>query len=178
MTQACLREASRPSLASERGRVTAEVLSFQRREAETRMADIELHRDGFSISTDKSKLDVGVIHEYLSERSYWAQGRPLDVVRTSIEHSVCFGVYDGDRQVGFARVVTDYATFAWLCDVFILESHRGRGLGKWLIACVVAHPDLHGFRNFLLATSDAHELYRKYGGFDSLEKPEKWMKRR
>jgi GNAT superfamily N-acetyltransferase len=138
---------------------------------------VEYYRDGFSISTDKSKLDVGVIHEYLSERSYWAQGRPLDVVQKAIEHSVCFGVYDDDQQVGFARVVTDYATFAWLCDVFILESHRGRGLGKWLIACVVAHPDLRGFKNFLLATSDAHELYRRYGGFDSLEKPEKWMRR-
>jgi GNAT superfamily N-acetyltransferase len=139
---------------------------------------VEYCRDGFSISTDKSKLDVGVIHEYLSERSYWAQGRPLDVVQKAIEHSVCFGVYDGDRQVGFARVVTDYATFAWLCDVFILESHRGCGLGKWLIARVAAHPDLRGLKIFLLATSDAHELYRKYGGFDSLEKPEKWMKRR
>jgi GNAT superfamily N-acetyltransferase len=142
-----------------------------------RMKDIEHRRDGFFISTDKSKLNVGLVHEYLSERSYWAQGRPLDVVEMSIEHSVCFGVYDGDRQVGFARVVTDCATFAWLCDVFILESHRGRGLGKWLIACVTAHPDLRGFKNFLLATSDAHELYRRYGGFDSLEKPEKWMRR-
>ena len=141
------------------------------------MMDVEHHRGGFLISTDKSKLDAGLVHEYLSERSYWAQGRPLDVVETSIEHSVCFGVYDGDRQVGFARVVTDYVTFAWLCDVFILESHRGRGLGKWLIECVVAHPDLRGFKSFLLATSDAHELYRRYGGFDSLEKPEKWMRR-
>ena len=139
--------------------------------------DVEHRRGGYSISTDKSKLDAGLVHEYLSERSYWAQGRPLDVVETSIEHSVCFGVYDGDRQVGFARVVTDYVTFAWLCDVFILESHRGRGLGKWLIECVVAHPDLRGFKSFLLATSDAHELYRRYGGFDSLEKPEKWMRR-
>ena len=141
------------------------------------MMDVEHRRGGYSISTDKSKLDAGLVHEYLSERSYWAQGRPLDVVETSIEHSVCFGVYDGDRQVGFARVVTDYVTFAWLCDVFILESHRGRGLGKWLIECVVAHPDLRGFKSFLLATSDAHELYRRYGGFDSLEKPEKWMRR-
>jgi GNAT superfamily N-acetyltransferase len=141
------------------------------------MTDIEHHRDGYSISTDKAKLDVGLVHEYLSERSYWAQGRPLDVVETSIEHSICFGVYDGDRQVGFARVVTDHATFAWLCDVFILESHRGCGLGKWLVECVVAHPDLREFRNFLLATRDAHELYRRYGGFESLEKPEKWMRR-
>jgi GNAT superfamily N-acetyltransferase len=141
------------------------------------MMYVEHRRDGFLISTDKSKLDVGLVHEYLSECSYWAQGRPLDVVETSIEHSVCFGVYDGDRQVGFARVVTDYATFAWLCDVFILESHRGHGLGKWLIESVVAHPDLQGFRNFMLATADAHELYCRYGGFDGLEKPEKWMRR-
>ncbi len=86
-------------------------------------------------------------------------------------------MYDGDRQVGFARVVTDYATFAWLCDVFILESHRGRGLGKWMIECIVACPDLQGLRSFLLATRDAHDLYRGYGGFENLEKPDKWMAR-
>ena len=137
----------------------------------------EYHRDGFSISTDKSKLDVDLVHQFLSCSSYWAQGRPLGVVEKSIEHSLCFGVYDGDQQVGFARVVTDYATFAWLCDVFILESHRGRGLGKWLIECIVACPDLQGPKKFLLATRDAHDLYRGYGGFESLEQPEKWMAR-
>ena len=141
------------------------------------MKVVEYRRDRFSISTDKSKLDIALIHEFLSKSSYWAQGRPLDVVQTSIEHSFCFGVYDGDEQVGLARVVTDYATFAWLCDVFILESYRGRGLGKWLIECVVACPDLRGLKNFLLATRDAHELYRKHGGFGGLEKPEKWMAR-
>ena len=141
------------------------------------VTDLEYHRDGFSISTDRSKLDVGAVHEYLSARSYWAQGRSLDVVRKSIEHSLCFGVYEGRELVGFARVVTDYVTFAWLCDVFILESHRGQGLGKWLIACVVAHPDLRGLKNLLLATRDAHELYHRYGGFEGLEKPEKWMRR-
>ncbi len=141
------------------------------------MTIIEHRRENFSISTAKSRLDVDLIHKYLSQTSYWAQGRPLDVVVRSIEHSLCFGVYDGDRQVGFARVVTDYATFAWLCDVFILESHRGRGLGKWMIECIVACPDLQGLRSFLLATRDAHDLYRGYGGFENLEKPDKWMAR-
>jgi GNAT superfamily N-acetyltransferase len=87
-------------------------------------------------------------------------------------------VYAGDQQVGFARVVTDYATFAWLCDVFIIESHRGRALGKWLVECIVSHPELRGLRLFVLATSDAHELYRHYGGFEDLQVPEKWMVRR
>jgi GNAT superfamily N-acetyltransferase len=137
----------------------------------------EYYRDNVSINTDKSRLDVSLVHEFLSKHSYWAQGRSLDMVQKSIEHSLCFGVYDGDQQVGFARVVTDYATFGWLCDVFILESHRGRGLGKWMIECVVAYPDLQGFKNLLLATRDAHELYRQYGGFEGLEKPEKWMAR-
>jgi GNAT superfamily N-acetyltransferase len=139
---------------------------------------IEYQRDGYSISTDKSRLDVGLIHDFLSQRSYWAQGRSLATVQKTIEHSLCFGVYAANgHQAGFARVVTDYATFAWLCDVFILESHRGHSLGKWLIETIVAHPDLQGFRNFLLATRDAHELYRRYGGFETLPAPEKWMKR-
>jgi GNAT superfamily N-acetyltransferase len=142
------------------------------------MTDVVYHRDGFSISTDRSRLNTDLIHEFLSESSYWAQGRPSDVTRKALEHSLCFGIYDGDQQLGFARVVTDYATFAWLCDVFILDSSRGRGLGKWLIECVVAHPDLRGLKNFLLATRDAHELYRRYGGFESLEKPGKWMRRK
>jgi GNAT superfamily N-acetyltransferase len=84
-------------------------------------------------------------------------------------------MYDGTQQVGFARVVTDHATFAWLCDVFVLESHQGLGLGKWLIECVVAHPDLRDLQIFILATTDAHELYRRYGGFEALPKPKKWM---
>jgi GNAT superfamily N-acetyltransferase len=134
--------------------------------------------EGYSISTDKSRLDVALIHTYLSRHAYWAEGRPLEVVRRSIEHSLCFGVYGPGGQVGFARAVTDYATFAWLADVFILEEHRGRGLGKWLIETAVAHPDLQGLKLFLLATRDAHELYRRYGSFEALPKPERWMVRR
>lgn len=141
------------------------------------MTVLEYRRGDFSISTDKSKLDIGLVHEFLSKFSYWAQGRSLDVVKTSIEHSLCFGVYNGDQQIGFARVVTDYATFAWLCDVFILESRRGHGLGKWLIECAVTHPDLQRLKIFLLATSDAHELYSRYGGFERLQNLGKWMRR-
>lgn len=132
--------------------------------------------DGFVVSTDPARLDVGLVHTYLSQHSYWAQGRPLAVVQTSLEHSLCFGLYAGDQQVGLARVVTDYATFGWLCDVFVLESYRGRGLGKWLVECVVAHPALQEIRRLLLATRDAHGLYQQYG-FEPLSNPERWMAR-
>src|SRR5262245_65298999 len=97
----------------------------------------EWRRDGYAISTDPTRLDVRVIHEFLAQRSYWAQDIPLELVRRSIEHSLCFGLYAGDEQVGLSRVVTDYAVFAWLGDVFVLESHRGRGLGTWLVETVV-----------------------------------------
>jgi GNAT superfamily N-acetyltransferase len=143
-----------------------------------RRSPVESRRGHRLVSTDKKKLDIGAIHDWLSEISYWAKGRPLSTVEESIENSLCFGVYDGDQQVGFARVVTDHCTFAWLCDVFILESHRGLGLGKWLVECVVAHPDLQDLAVFVLATTDAHELYRRYGGFESLAMPQKWMIRR
>lgn len=137
----------------------------------------ELARQGYRISADKSNLDETVIHDYLSRNSYWAVGRSLATVRSSIEHSLCFGVWHDQEQVGFARVVTDYATFAWLCDVFILADHRGRGLGKWLIQTVMAHPALEGIRLTLLATRDAHGLYDRYGGFTQLEETSKWMSR-
>jgi GNAT superfamily N-acetyltransferase len=141
------------------------------------MSNIEYKRDGYLISTDKAKLDLSVIHHYLSQDSYWAQGRSMEIVQKSIDHSLCYGLYADNQQIGFARVVSDYATFAWLADVFILESHRGLGLSKWLVECVVNHPDLHKLRNFLLATKDAHELYRRYGGFEMLEEKGKWMYR-
>ncbi len=141
------------------------------------MAIFEHRRDDYVISTDKTRLDIPLIHEYLSERSYWAQGRQWEITHQSIENSLCFGVYCGHQLVGFARIVTDYATFAWLCDVFVLETARGQGLGKWLIATVTGYPELQGIKNFILATSDAHELYRRYGGFTMFEQPEKWMYR-
>lgn len=136
---------------------------------------LEVQRDGYVISTDQARLDLDMIHGELN-RSYWAAGRLREVVARSLQHSLCFGLYHREAQIGLARVVTDYATFAWLCDVFIQEAHRGRGLGVWLIETVVAHPDLQGLRRFLLATRDAHGLYRKHG-FATLSAPERWMTR-
>jgi GNAT superfamily N-acetyltransferase len=134
-------------------------------------------QQGYLISTDKTRIDIRFIHETLSLSSYWAKGRTLDTLQKSIEHSLCFGVYAGAQQVGFARVVTDYATFAWLCDLFILASHQGQGLGKRLVETVVSHPELQNLSILLLATRDAHELYHRYGGFEELHAPEKWMVR-
>ena len=122
-------------------------------------------RGPFEVDTDPRRLDVAMIHGFLST-SYWARGVPRDVVERSIRGSLCFGVYDGPAQVGFARVISDCATFAYLADVFVLESHRGRGLAKWLMACIKGHPDLQGLRRWSLATRDAHGLYRQFG-FDS-----------
>lgn len=134
------------------------------------------HRDEFIISTDKDRLDIDFIHDYLSNKAYWALGRSLDVVRRSIDHSLNFGIYKGTQQIGFARVVTDFATFAWLADVFVVEEHRGNGLGVWLIEVIVNHPDLQGLRRWVLATRDAHELYRRFG-FRELNAPQIWMER-
>jgi GNAT superfamily N-acetyltransferase len=135
----------------------------------------EVARQGdFLISTDPSLLDVPLIHDFLANRSYWATGRPLEVVRRSIDNSLCFGLYERGRQVGFARVVTDRATFAWLCDVVVLEAYRGRGLAKWLIGCVMRHPALQGLRRVLLGTRDAHGLYERYG-FTPLAEPARFM---
>lgn len=136
---------------------------------------IEYHRNNFTISTARDLLDIQVIQEFLANESYWAQGIPSSVVEKCIENSLCFGVYDQEgKQVGFARVVTDCATYAYIADVFILEAHRGRGLSKWLMECIMAHPDLQGLRRWNLATRDAHELYARYG-FTPLRFPERWM---
>lgn len=115
------------------------------------------------ISTDADRLDLDMIHRWLSEESYWAQGRPRELMQRSFDNSICFGAYLEDRQVGFARVVTDRTTFAWLADVFILDEYRGRGYGKALVAAVLAHPELQGLRRWLLATKDAHGLYAQSG---------------
>jgi GNAT superfamily N-acetyltransferase len=117
----------------------------------------------FFISTDPALLDLALIHDFLSNYSYWARGRTQDVVQRSLDHSLCFGLYEGKQQVGLARVVTDQATFAWLCDVFVLEAYRRRGLSKWLLECVLGYPALQGLRRFLLGTRDAHALYARYG---------------
>lgn len=138
------------------------------------MRIIERRRDNFIVTTDPARLDVELIHGFLSKSSYWAEGVSREVVARSIETSLCFGVYDGERPVGFARVITDYATFAYIGDVFILESHRGRGLANFLMECIVQHPELQGLRRWMLATRDAHGLYGKFG-FKPLARPERFM---
>jgi GNAT superfamily N-acetyltransferase len=119
--------------------------------------------DRYTVSTDPSRLDVGLIHRFLSEESYWAKGRPRDVTDRAIENSVPFGVYLGDEQVAFARVVTDTVTFAWLADVFVMPEHRGRGVGKLLVESVLGHPGFKGMKRWFLGTADAHGLYRQFG---------------
>jgi GNAT superfamily N-acetyltransferase len=127
----------------------------------------------FEISTDPRRIHLQTVHGFLTN-SYWAKGIPVETVRRSIANSLCFGIYHQGRQVGFARVVSDLATFAYLADVFILEPYRGRRLSKWLMECILSHPDLQGLRRWMLATRDAHALYQQYG-FSSLKAPERWM---
>jgi GNAT superfamily N-acetyltransferase len=127
-----------------------------------------------SITTDPSRLDLDVIHGFLSRSSYWAAGIPRELVVRALRHSTCFGAFDGNEQVGFARVISDHATFAYVCDVFVLDSHRGRGVGKQLMAAIKSHPDLQGLRRWVLFTRDAHGLYRQYG-FSEARHPERLM---
>jgi len=132
-------------------------------------------RLSYSISTDKSLLQIAVIHGFLST-SYWAANRLQSTTETAIQNSLCFGVYEGEKQIGFARVVSDFAVFAYLGDVFILPEYQKRGLSKWLMEVVLAHPDLQGIQRWILATKDAHGLYVKYG-FAAPIFPDRWMER-
>lgn len=129
-----------------------------------------------SFSTDKERLDAAMIHDFLINESYWAQTRTFEQTKTAIENSICFGVYDGEKQIGFARVVSDKATFAYVGDVFIIEEYRGCGLSKRLMQEIVSHPELQGLRRWLLATRDAHGLYEQFD-FAELKFPERWMER-
>jgi len=138
---------------------------------------METKRENFRISTDQERLQINVIHRYLTEEAYWTTGRTLEMTVKSIKNSLCFGVYDQEKQIGFARVVTDYTVFAYLCDVFILDEYQGQGLGKWLTETIINVLDEEGVRWTMLATRDAHELYGEYGGFQKLYLPEKWMGR-
>ncbi len=133
----------------------------------------EVQKDQYTISTDPARLDMDAVVDMLT-RAYWAVGRPREKTERAYQNSLVFGVYDGDRQVGMARVVTDFSIFAYLCDVFIHEDYRGRGLGKWLMQTIMEHPDLKDMRRWLLVTSDAHGLYSQYG-FSVIEDPERWM---
>jgi GNAT superfamily N-acetyltransferase len=142
--------------------------------APTRPERVEEHRRGeFVISTDRDRLDLDVIHRFLTE-CYWAKGIRREVVARSIENSMCFGVYSDGKQVGFARVISDYATYAYIGDVFVLEPYRGYGLGKWLMECIMQHPSLQGLRRWSLVTRDAHRLYQQFG-FTPLKSPERHM---
>lgn len=133
-------------------------------------------KDEFTISTNREDLQIDVILNYLVNESYWAKNRTLEQMETVIQNSLCFGLYKGKKQIGFARVVTDFATFAYLGDVFILPEFQGFGLGKWLMEVVINHPALQGFRRWILATRDAHLLYEKYG-FTELKHPTRWMEK-
>jgi len=141
---------------------------------------MDFTKNGFIISTEKEKLDIDLIHLFLT-RTYWAEGISKEIIRRSIEGSLCFGVYENDkqavtagRQVGFARMITDKATFAYLADVFIIEEYRGRGLSKWLMEVIMSYPDLRGLRRMILATKDAHGLYKQFG-FTPLINVDRWM---
>ena len=130
-------------------------------------------RENFTISDEPERLQLEAILEYLAQ-AYWSNQRPRAVIEKSLKHSLCFGVYEFETQIGFARVISDHATFAYLADVFILESHQGHELGKWLVQTILEHPDLQGLRRWMLATRDAHGLYAQFG-FSALENPDRYM---
>lgn len=133
------------------------------------------HRE-FRVSDCQAHLDVEFIHHFLDKFSYWAKGISREAVVKSLDHSLCFGLFKGDQQIGFGRVVTDRATFAYLADIFIVEAYRGQGLGKWLIECILEHPELQGLRRWMLATADAHQFYGQYG-FTPLSNPARFMEK-
>ncbi len=137
---------------------------------------MEWKRDGYIVTTDRAEIDVDVVHTFLSDESYWARGIPREVVVRAIAGSLCFSVFCGDAQIGFARVISDHATVGYLSDVFIVPLHRGEGLSKWLVECILSHPELQGLRRFVLVTADAHGLYEKFG-FSALKSPERWMEK-
>jgi N-acetylglutamate synthase-like GNAT family acetyltransferase len=140
------------------------------------MKTIEVHRNGFTISTDKNKLDVLSIHKFLANETDWAHGIPINTFRKSIENSLNFGLYYKNKQIGFARIISDYSTIAYLGDVYILNDYRGKGLSKWLINEVIRHPNLQGLRRWILLTDTAEWLYKKFG-FSRIPKPEIYMEK-
>lgn len=144
---------------------------------EDAVALIEYQRGNYTISTDLSKIPCDTVQQFLNQYSYWAQKRPLETIQRAMANSLNFGIFFQDRLVGFARVVTDYATFGWLCDVIIHPDYRGAGLGIWVVESVTNHPDLVGIKRLILATSDAHGLYERHGGFKGLPNPERWMEK-
>lgn len=138
------------------------------------MNDEAFLKKGFFISTDQSLLDFEVVYNFLDKDSYWSKGVPVDTLKKAIENSFCFGVYKEGKQIGLARIITDKAVFAYICDLFILPDYRGTGLSKWLLQTIVNHPELQGLRRWSLGTADAHGLYSQFG-FTPISKPEIWM---
>jgi GNAT superfamily N-acetyltransferase len=136
---------------------------------------IETSRNAFTISNDPARLDMDAIHDFLS-RAYWANTRPRERTETAFKHSLAFGIYEKRKQIGVARIITDYSVFAYLCDFFIHEDYRMQGLGKWALETILDHPDLKDIRRWLLVTDDAHGLYRQFD-FEGIPDPEKWMQR-
>lgn len=142
----------------------------------TNASGFERVRERYTLTTDRSRFDVDAIHAFLSEEAYWCLGRPRPVLEKAMDNSLCFGLLEGHMQIGFMRAVTDRATFAWLCDVYILPAWRGRGLARWMLNAALEHEDLRGLRRIVLATRDAHALYAEVG-FVPLLQPERWMSR-
>jgi len=140
------------------------------------MQPIEFQRNQFLISTDPNRLDPTAIHNFLANESYWAKGIQREAVEKAIAHSLCFGLYDAEQQIGFARVISDYATYGYLDDVYVLAPYRGQGLGKWLMACVLAHPQLQTLRRFMLATRHAQAFYNQFG-FNALAFPQRHLEK-
>ncbi len=130
----------------------------------------------FFITTDPSKLDISAIHDFLSNHSYWSRNIPFEKVKTSIDNSLNFGLFNKGRQIGYARIISDFSTIAYLGDVYVLDEFRGQGHSKWLMEKVMAHPNLQGLRRWILLTGTAHELYKKYG-WTSIASPDKWMEK-
>lgn len=138
--------------------------------------ECEWQRGEYTISTNNDRLNIQLVHDFISNQSYWGQGRKIETVQRALENSLNFGLYKKNQQIGFARVVTDYCTFAWLADVFVIDDYRGQGLSKWLMEVIMSHPQLAGMRRWVLATRDAHGLYRQFG-FAEMMQPERWMER-
>ncbi|KYP13144.1 GNAT family N-acetyltransferase [Flavihumibacter sp. CACIAM 22H1] len=138
------------------------------------MAVLNIYRDNYLISTDQSRLDISAIHRFLSTEAYWSLNIPREKMEKSIKHSLCFGVYRLDKQIGFARVISDFATIAYLGDLYILDAYRGKGLSKWLLEVIMGHPELQGLRRWILLTADAHALYKQFG-WTEIADPAKWM---
>jgi N-acetylglutamate synthase-like GNAT family acetyltransferase len=150
--------------------------NLQKRERKRLLFQVKEYKQGrFFISTDRNKVHVNKVCEFL-ERSYWANNRNRETIVKSIEHSLCFSLFDGNEQIGFARVITDGATFSYLCDVYMDENYRGKKLGTWLLPCILEHPDVAGVRRFCLVTKDAHEFYKQFG-FTPLQEPERYMEK-